>query len=421
MADVAASKFSRYQLFVVALLAFLQFTIILDFMILSPLGAILMPALQITPKQFGLVVSGYAFAAGASGIFAGGFADRFDRKRLLLFFYAGFLLGTLLCALANSFHFLFAARVVTGIFGGVIGSIVFAIITDLFPMQMRGRVMGVVQTAFVASNVMGLPIGLYFANHWGWHSAFLMIVGVGLLAGAVIVFALKPIRDHLHLPQEKNAIRHLTNTLTNRRYVQGFATTALLATGGFMLMPFGSAFTVNNLGIHVDLLPQLYMITGLCSVFTGPLVGRASDTYGKFQVFAAGTGVTIIMVLTWTHLGKTPLSWVIVVNVLLFAGVTARMVSSQALVSGLPDPAHRGSYMSVSTSIQQLSGGLAAILAGHIVSEDASGKILHFDWLGYVVIAATLVTIVMMARVDRMLKRERLADASLPTPQTAAR
>ena len=97
------SIFSRYQKFVIAILAFLQFSIILDFMIISPLGAMVMPALHISPQQFGLAVSSYAFSAGASGLLAAGFADRFDRKRLLLFFYAGFILGTLLCALATTY------------------------------------------------------------------------------------------------------------------------------------------------------------------------------------------------------------------------------------------------------------------------------------------------------------------------------
>jgi predicted MFS family arabinose efflux permease len=193
----AIKKFSPYQKFVVAVLAFLQFTVVLDFMILSPLGAILMPTLNITPSQFGLVVSGYAFSAGASGLLAAGFADRFDRKKLLMFFYSGFILGTLFCGLAPSYEFLLAARIVTGLFGGVVGSISFAIITDLFPYDMRGRVMGIVQTSFAASQVMGLPFGLYLSNHWGWHAPFILIVIIGILAGVMIGLRLQPIRDHL--------------------------------------------------------------------------------------------------------------------------------------------------------------------------------------------------------------------------------
>ncbi len=168
---------------IVAILAFLQFTIVLDFMILSPLGALLMRDLHISASRFGLVVSVYAFSAGISGFLAAGFADRFDRKKMLMFFYGGFLVGTLLCGLAPTYHFLLVARMVTGLFGGVIGSISFAIIADLFPFNQRGRVMGVVQTSFAASQVMGLPLGLYLSDLWGWHAPFLMIVSFSTRRG----------------------------------------------------------------------------------------------------------------------------------------------------------------------------------------------------------------------------------------------
>src|SRR5712664_499586 len=180
--------FSRYQSILVALLALVQFTIIVDFTIMSPLGAIIMPALNITAAQFGVAVSAYAFSAGISAILAAGFADRFDRKRLLLFFYLGFTLGTLLCALAPNYHLLLLGRIVTGLFGGVIGSVVLAIITDLFPLHMRGRVMGFVQTAFAASQVLGIPAGLFLANHWTWHVSFGAIVGLSIVAMAAILF-----------------------------------------------------------------------------------------------------------------------------------------------------------------------------------------------------------------------------------------
>src|SRR6195952_3925987 len=178
--------FTRYQSLLVALLAFVQFTVILDFTIMSPLGAIIMPALEITTGQFGAAVSAYAFSAGISGILSAGFAGRFDRKRLLLFFYVGFTLGTALCALAPNYHVLLAGRIVTGLFGGVIGSVVLAITTDLFSLQQRGRVMGFVQTAFAASQVLGIPTGLFLANQWNWHVSFGAIVDLSIAGMAAI-------------------------------------------------------------------------------------------------------------------------------------------------------------------------------------------------------------------------------------------
>ncbi|HKZ38495.1 MAG TPA: MFS transporter, partial [Chryseolinea sp.] len=194
--DLTAMKekiFTRYEVFVVVILSVLQFTVVLDFMVLSPLGAILMPELKITPSQFGMVVSAYAFSAGASGLLAAGFADKFDRKKLLLFFYGGFIIGTLFCALAPGYQDLLLARIITGIFGGVISSIGFAIITDLFKLEVRGRVMGYVQMAFASSQVLGIPVGLYLANEWGWHSPFFMIVALSGLVGILIIFCMRPI------------------------------------------------------------------------------------------------------------------------------------------------------------------------------------------------------------------------------------
>ncbi|MCX6104533.1 MAG: MFS transporter [Proteobacteria bacterium] len=405
--------FTGYQKFVVALLAFLQFTIILDFMILSPLGAMLMPALAITPSQFGLVVSVYAFSAGASGILAAGFADRFDRKRMLLFFYIGFLGGTCLCALATSYPALIFARIVTGIFGGVIGSIVFAITTDLFPFSMRGRVMGFVQTAFAASQVLGIPLGIYLSNAWGWHAPFVMIVAIGAVVGLIIFRYLKPIDGHLATKVDRNAFHHLWTTARSPRYLQGFATTALMAVGGFMLMPFGSAYSIHNLGVDINDLPHVYMVTGLCAIAAGPLVGRLSDAVGKFRMFLFGTLLTIIMVAIYTNLGVTPLPLVMLVNALLFVGITARMIPSQALMSAIPEQSSRGSYMAISASIQQMAGGVASVLAGHIVEAHVDGSIGYFNRIGYVVTLASLFTLFMMSRIHRLIPEQRRSNVSI--------
>lgn len=397
------TPFSRYQKFVVGLLATLQFAVIIDFMLMAPLGAMIMPALSMSTRQFGLVVSAYAFSAGLSGLLTAGFADRFDRKKLLLFFYSGFVIGTLWCGLAASFETLLLARVVTGIFAGVIGSIVLAIAADLFAPHSRGRVMGVIQTAFSASQVLGLPVGLYLANHWGWHAPFLLLAAMGTAGGLVILLTMRPVADHLAAPQEHSAFRHLFNTLATRRHWAAFAATALLTTGGYMLMPFSSAYTVNNLGIDITRLPSVYLFTGLCTIVTGPLIGRASDAFGKLPVFYVGSALTIIMVTLYTHLPQVPLPWLIVVNAVLFVGIFSRLIPFQAMVAGVPDPTHRGAFTAVSSAIQQLSGGFASLLAGHIVLIGADGKLQHFDVVGYVLVATTLIAGYLVWRVQRGL------------------
>lgn len=415
----ALTPFTPYQKLVVALLSFLNFTIILDFMILSPLGAILMPALKITPAQFGLVVSAYAFSAGAAGILAAGFADRYDRKKLLLFFYAGFLAGTFLCGIAPSYPFLLGARIVTGVFGGVMGSVAFAVVTDLFPYEMRGRVMGLMQSAFAASQVLGIPFSLYLANHWGWHSPFFLIVGLGGLVFVAATLRLRPIDAHLALQPDRHPLHHLFTTVASYRYAQGFVTTALLSTGGFMLMPFASKFSVNNLGVTMDSLPLVYLVTGCAALFIGPLVGRASDSVGPFRIFTVGTLLASATVVFYTHLGKTPLAEVIAVNVVLFIGIFSRMIPSQSMMSALPAPKDRGAYMAISSAVQQLSGGVASVVAGFIVVEAADESLQHFDRVGYVVVAASVITWTLMLLIQRTLRTTPEAGTATTSPRAA--
>jgi predicted MFS family arabinose efflux permease len=419
-AIAAPTGLSGYQKFIVAVIAFLQFTIILDFMVLSPLGALIMPALNVTPSQFGLLVSTYAFSAGLSGLLAAGFTDRFDRKRVLLFFYSGFVLGTLLCALASSYHFLLFARMVTGLFGGVIGSTVLAITTDLFEYRVRGRVMGVVQTAFAASNVLGIPLALLLSNRWGWNAPFLLIVVASLIVGLVIVLKMQPVRAHLVRGPDRNALHHFLHTVSRPSYLQGFATTGFLTVGGFMLMPFMSNFTVHNMGIPLDRLPLVYMVTGICSMIAGPLIGRASDAFGKFIVFACGCAITILMVTIYTHLGVTPLAVVILVSVALFIGVSSRMISSSALISAVPNPADRGSYMAISASIQQFAGGIAATIAGLIVTQRADGTIQHFEVLGYLLTVTTLTSLAMMYLIQRRIEPRGISTLGVAASQPPA-
>ncbi len=398
--------FTSYQVFVIAILSLLQFTVILDFMVLSPLGAILMEKLNVTTSQFGMVVSAYAFSAGISGLLTAGFADKFDRKKLLMFFYTGFILGTVLCAIAPSYELLLGARIVTGIFGGVIGSVSFAIITDLFKMEVRGRVMGFVQMSFAASQVLGLPIGLMLANSFGWHAPFWMIAGAGSILGIVMFIKLKPVDKHLHLRIDQNAFHHLLATITRPDYAKAFFATTLLATGGFMLMPFGSAYSIHNLGITLAQLPMIYLITGAFSILFGPLTGKLSDKIGKFNIFCIGSVISISMVAIYTHLGVTPLWELITLNVILFIGISSRMIASSALLTAVPDAKDRGAFMSINSSTQQISGGIASIIAGLIVVQTSSGKLERYDTLGYTVIGSMLLAVVMLYYLNKRVQKK---------------
>ena len=379
-----------------------------------------MKSMSLSTGQFGFAVSAYAFSAGISGLLTAGFADRFDRKNLLLFFYIGFIGGTLMCGLAQTYTMMIVARIVTGLFGGVIGSISMAIVADLFLPEQRGRVMGFMQMGFGASQVLGIPIGLFLANHFGWEAPFFMIVGLALIIWILILLRLQPVRQHLSAPQEHSPLRHLLRTLQRRDYRIGFLATALLSMGGFMMMPWGSAFAINNLKVTQDQLPVLFMAAGVSSLLIMPLIGRFADRIDKFQLFAMASGWMMLMVLIYTNLQPVPFWLVLVMNAGLMAGIMSRMVPAMALATSLPQLQDRGAFMSINSSLQQMAGGFAAAAGGMIVVQPSPASPLeHYNTLGLVVLALAGSCIWMIYRVSRLVKQRAVAAAAAPGGENA--
>ncbi len=403
--DTTKIPFTSYQKFVIFILAITQFSVILDFMVMSPLGAMIMKSMTLTPAQFGIAVSGYAFSAGISGLLTAGYADRFDRKKLLLFFYTGFIVGTFLCSIAPSYPMLLAARIVTGIFGGVIGSISMAIIADLFDIHHRGRVMGFVQMGFGASQVLGIPFSLYLANLWGWRVPFLFVVILAAIVLILIFFRLKPVTMHLANQIQRSAFKHILNTFSKKNYRIGFLATMLLSIGGYMMMPFGSAFAVNNLKISQDQLPFLFMVSGCASLCIMPIIGRLSDKVDKFSLFALASIWMIIVVIWYTHLSESPLWFVMIFNVMMMMGILSRAVPAGALTTAIPDMHDRGAFMSINYSLQQISGGAAAAFAGLIIKQpDKTSPLEHYDTVGYIMVAISMLSVLLMYRVSVLVK-----------------
>lgn len=395
--------FTGYQKFVIFILAITQFTVILDFMVMSPLGDMLMKSLDLKPSAFGVAVSAYAFSAGLSGLLTAGFADKFDRKKLLLFFYIGFIGGTIFCGLAESYAVLVAARIITGLFGGVIGSISMAIITDLFALQQRGRVMGFIQMGFGASQVLGVPIGIYIATLWKWEAPFWMVAILSIFIAIAIAIYLKPLTAHLALQHDRSAFAHLWHTVSKRDYRIAFTATALLSIGGFMMMPFGSAFAVNNLGVNYNQLTMLLMVSGVSSLVVMPIIGKLSDKVNKFTIFAAASVWMMIICVVYTNLGVTPLLIVMALNIMMMIGIMSRMIPSSALTSAVPEMSDRGAFMSINSSLQQIAGGIAAAVAGMIVTQKSKGSPLeHYNTVGYVIVVISIISIILMWRVYKL-------------------
>jgi predicted MFS family arabinose efflux permease len=260
---------------------------------------------------------------------------------------------------------------------------------------------------FSASQVLGIPIGLYLANIWGWHAPFLWVAAMALIIALLIASRLQPLTKHLLVQKDTSALTHLLHTVSKKDYRVGFTATALLSIGGFMMMPFGSAFAINNLKVTQHQLPIMFMLSGLSTLIIMPLVGKLSDRIDKFTIFAIASGWTIIMVLIYTHLSVTPFSLVIIFNILMMAGVMSRMIPSSALITGIPAMPDRGAFMSINSSLQQIAGGIAAAFAGMIVIQKTKFSPLeHYDTLGYIIICISCISVFLIYRVSAMVKRK---------------
>ena len=380
-------------------LATVQFTSIVDFMVVMPLGPQLRRTLAITPAQFGLIVSSYTISAGIAGMLASSIVDRFGRKSTFLGLYVGFLVGTLFCGLAPSYPLLLAARVVTGAFGGVLGGIAMAIIGDVFPDERRGRATGILMSAFSLASVVGVPFGLFLGTKYGWHSPFLMLVALGLpILGLGIMF-LPPLRDHIG-KVKVSAWSRIVETYSHPNHIRAFALVISMMLGTFMVVPFISPYLVSNSGLTEEELPWIYVGGGLLSLVSSPLIGRWADRFGKLQVYRIIAPGSALMMLALTNLPKVGLLVAVGAVSLLMVSNAGRMVAAMALINGSVEQRLRGGFMSAYSSVQHISSGIGAFLAGLIIAEAADGTLLNYGWVGLIGVASTLLSLWLAGRLQ---------------------
>ena len=390
---------SKERLLLLALAA-VNFTHIMDFMIMMPLGPQLMELLKINPQQFSLAVSAYAITAGISSFISAFFVDRFDRKKVLLFAYVGFLFGTFSCAFAPNYEMLVTARVLAGLFGGMIGAQVLAIVADTFEYERRAMAMGVLMTAFSAASVAGVPTGLWLAARYSWHVPFLAIGFVGIAVLVLVALAVPPVNKHIRekLPTHK-PFQVLTDIFQTPNQMRALSLSIVLMLGHFAIIPFIAPSLVGNVGYQQDDIFLIYFVGGILTIFSAPLVGRLADKRGKYPVFVLFALLSLIPVWLITNLWPMPLWGVLTISGLFFIVVNGRMIPTQALISSVVHPQQRGGFMSINSSMQQLATGFSAMIGGAIVSKSAEGRIEHYDWVGYFSIALILVSVWLAGRV----------------------
>lgn len=394
--------FSKSEKFLIFLLALVQFSHIVDFMIMMPLGPQLMPMFNISPQQFGTLVSSYTICAGVSGFLASFFVDRFDRKKNLLFFFTGFSIGTILCGLSDSYAHLIIFRSLTGTFGGVLNSLCLSIISDRIVYHKRATAMGFLATSFSIASIFGVPFSLYLANHFNWHMPFFFLGIVSFFCTFLIWKFIEPMAEHLqHRKDEfKNIhsfrefisyiLKPLGLLLRSQEQVRSLIFMFFLMLGHFSVVSFFSPTIVANTGVSNQQLPLVYLVGGICSMIFSPLFGRLSDKYGKHQVFSIATVLSIFPIWWVTHLAVNPLPVILFVAGLFFILAGGRMIPAQAFVSSLAPVEQRGSYMSVMSSVQQFSMAAGSFLAGSIVIEGADGRLLNYPIIGYIAMSSSV-------------------------------
>lgn len=378
-------------------LASIQFTVVVDFLIVLPLGPQYMRVFNITPAQFGLIVSSYALSAGIMGVAASFFLDRLDRRPALLALYLGFGLGTLFCAIAPTYHLLVTARIVAGAFGGVSGALILAIIGDVIPEMRRGAAMGMVMSAFSVASIVGVPLGLLLASHLNWHVPFYGLAGLSAIVWLLTMRAMPALRTHMLHTTGEHPVRRMLTVLTHKDHQMAFVFMAVLTASGFVVFPYLSNYMVANVGLTEKQLPLIYLSGGLCTIFSMNIIGRWADRSGKRRVFIIMSLCAMVPILALTNLPRVPLVLAIGTSTLLMICMSGRMVPAMAMMTGSIEDRYRGGFMSINSSVQQFSCGLAAYASGHIMGQSATGELTRFPVVGLISVTC-IVSCVFLSR-----------------------
>lgn len=399
------------------LLALTQFTIVVDFMVMMPLGPQIMQAFSIGPAAFAAAVSAYSWCAGISGLLAATYIDRFDRRKMLLAVYALFALSNLVCAMATNYHALLLSRAFAGLTGGVLGSLVLAIIGDVIPPQRRGTAMGVVMTSFSLAAVAGVPLGVVLGAHFGWSSPFfeLVLLSAAIWAGAWKV--VPSLRAHIRVPAVplSRTIPELWSLMREPAHLRGYGLTALVMGAHMLIVPFISPTFVGNLGVQPEDISLIYMAGGFATFFSSRTVGRLADRFGTRRIFRAAAVASLLPALFITHLPQLPLWALIVFFPFFLVTANARMIPVQALLTTVPEPHRRGAFMSVNSAVQQIATGTGAWIGGLMLTTSPSGRISGYGINGWVCCACIVFAMWWVGKV-----RSNAVDAQTPATRAAA-
>ncbi|NBW80748.1 MFS transporter [bacterium] len=410
---------------ILILLTAIGFAHVVDFMVMMPLGPQLMRIFNISPGQFGQIVSAYGISSGVAGLLVGPMIDKYDRKKFMAFCLVGLAAGTLLCGVAPTASVLVLARCIAGFFGGILGGLSQAIISDVFPAQRRGYAISRVMAAFSIASVLGVPVSLALANKFGWHTPFILVTAMLSILLVTTILRFPSLTGHID-PQStlKGRVKQLSHLMFEKSALIGFLATFFIVFGQFMVIPFISPYLVKNLGFSESQLPLLYFLGGFASIFTMPLIGKWTDSFGAAKLFPIGVVVSIIPLFSLTHLTSSNPVIILSVTTFFMICMGGRMVPFTSLLTTVVEPKKRGGFLSLNASVQSLAQGGAALFAASLVHESADGSLQGYGTSGWIAAIFSLVTIALGLQIAKAGARSapqtdsRMPSQPLPTSES---
>lgn len=398
------------------ILAAIQFTNIVDFMIMMPMGDILQKQLNISPGQYGWLVSSYGLAAGVTA-FAGVFyLDNLDRKKALIAAYFGFMIGTLSSAIIPNtsnpelnYYLFIGTRVLTGLTGGLLGGLVLSIVGDVIPLERRGRAMGTITIAFSLASIIGMPLTLTLVDifHNNWHVPFYFVSSLSLPIWIIAFKAIPPMNAHLHQRSvQYNRLDTIKSIFATPEQRSALLFTMLLVLGQFTVVSFLTPYNINNVGLSQNQIKYIYLVGGVCTVASGYMIGKLVDKYGRFRIFTIFAFISIIPIAISTNMPQVPL-WVVLMNAgLFFTVISGRMIPANTIVTAVVDPKNRAGFMSLNSAAQSFASGSSAAIAGMIVVQHSEHSPLQRYWIvGLLAIGSTLFSLSVLRRLKKMDKK----------------
>lgn len=380
-------------------LAGIQFSHILDFMIMMPLGPILIQAFGISTHQFGLLVASYSFSAAFSGLLAATFVDKFERKGLLLILFGLFGIASLACGLAPGYATLIVARAFAGAFGGVMGAMVQTIIGDVIPFERRARASGIVMSAFSVSTIAGVPISLWLANWLNWRAPFVLVAFLTVVFVIIAQRVLPQLHHHISAQKRAHPLAPMFEVLRDTNHRRALLFSALIIFSGFTVIPYITLYAVHNIGIHQHDIPFIYLAGGAATLFTARFIGHQADLHGKVKVYRLVALAACVPLYLLTHITAAPLWAWLIYTTIFFVLVSGRFIPAMAVITSAATPHLRGTFMSLNGTVQSLAMAAASTLAGYLISQDSAGALVNYGTVGWVALAANGIAIWFVSRI----------------------